>query len=64
MKTFTLTIELENDALVDDQGDTDLCALAELIVDAAHAVRDQGRRTVRDANGNTVGAWAIKERDA
>lgn len=68
MKTFTLTIELENDALVDDQGNTDFCALGELILECGQDVRrskDWGETSgpIRDAYGVTVGAWDIKERE-
>lgn len=57
---FTLTIELGNDAM---QAGPDVAAALRAVADRIEsdllAASDEGRGTIRDANGNTVGRWAI-----
>ena len=58
MRKFRLEIVLENAAFEDDmQGE-----IASMLEDAAHKVSEgYVTQTLRDTNGNIVGAWVIGE---
>ena len=58
MTTFTLTIELGNDAM---KTATDLSAAIKLVAARVKGadVNDETVSKVRDENGNTVGVWRI-----
>lgn len=59
---FTLTIDCDNAAFCDEDGDWDKHAaaaqIARILVSTADNVRWSDRGTCLDANGNTVGKWA------
>jgi len=57
---LSLWIEIENAALVEDDGTPNTQAVARVLQRAVHQVADglDGGK-LRDENGNTVGAWSI-----
>lgn len=59
---FTLTIETDNAALIDETDEVDFDELARIlsgISEAASASRAAGGGPVFDLNGNTIGAWEL-----
>jgi len=60
---FTLTMELDNDAFLFDEGDVNGQALAEAlvrIVKEVHDVTGAGdKASIFDVNGNRCGEWEV-----
>jgi DUF917 family protein len=57
--TFTLTIELGNDAMQDAQDVADALRAAADYIEQSGGFDHIDAGKVRDVNGNTVGEWAV-----